>query len=223
MFLSFLSNHWRKLLIPLIFMTAFAVYLFIPREQASDNQPYFQQQIPTQSTLIESMNATNNERTEGGEFQSEDVPLSIIVDVQGAVKFPGVYELTEEERLIDAIQAAGGYETEADTRLINHAQKVTDEMFIYIPRIGEDPLEEPLFTTVQTGNANSGNQDGLVNLNTATEAELTTLAGIGPSKAAAIIQYREEQGKFQSIEELKNVTGIGDKTFEKLQNEITVK
>ena len=154
---------------------------------------------------------------------TESAPLQIVVDVKGAVVHPGVYPFTTEDRIIDAIRAAGGYTAEADSRAINHAQKLTDELVIYVPQKGEKLDDMPVATTqTPTTSSNNSNSD-TVNINTATENELTTLPGIGPSKAAAIIAYREENGSFQTIDDLKNVSGIGDKTFEQLQQFIAVK
>lgn len=212
MFLSFVSDHWRKLLFPLFAVMAMLVFLFIPRGQVSQEGLVFDEQIPIQENLVEAIS----------EDEKADVlPVVFIVDVKGAVVHPGVYTLEEGDRLIDAINAAGGYLAEADTRLINHALKLSDEMLIYIPVLGEEPIEE--HTVIQTTEATSADSGGKVNINTASESELTTLNGIGPAKAAAIIQYREEQGLFQSPEDLMQISGIGQKTFEKLQSEITVK
>lgn len=159
------------------------------------------------------------------EIQSNLEPEQIMIDVKGAVKYPGVYTLSENQRIIDAIEAAGGYHEEANPVLINHAQKLQDEMVIYIPKIGED-ASEALEQLVQISSANapnSSNSTGKINLNKATESDLTQLPGIGPSKANAIIQHRTEHGNFKTSEDLKQVTGIGDKTFEQLKDLIDVK
>ncbi|CAM5195731.1 Competence protein ComEA OS=Ureibacillus acetophenoni OX=614649 GN=SAMN05877842_102270 PE=4 SV=1 [Ureibacillus acetophenoni] len=149
---------------------------------------------------------------------------NVIVDIKGAVKYPGVYELTSEDRIIDVIELAGGYTNEADSQFINHAQKLQDEMVIYIPIVGEVIEEDhPIEPIITTTTSNESSLNSLVNINSATEAELTTLPGIGPSKAQAIISYRDEFGRFQTVDELKNVSGIGDKTFEKLKEFITIK
>ncbi|MFJ7950006.1 helix-hairpin-helix domain-containing protein [Lysinibacillus sp. NPDC096418] len=178
-----------------------------------------------QEELIETIQPT--EQTETIEPVVEAVLQQVLVDVKGAILHPGVYSLSEEQRIIDAVQLAGGYTTEADTQLINHAQKVQDEMVIYIPKKGEQLNEVTTdFVTMPTTGpsmGSSGAKDGKVNLNKADESVLTTLSGIGPSKAQSIISYREENGGFQTIEDLKKVTGIGDKTYEKLKDSITVK
>lgn len=154
---------------------------------------------------------------------AEEEPQSkqVIVDVKGAVKYPGVYELTDADRVVDAITLAGGYMDGANATLINHAQKLQDEMVIYIPLQGEEPaIDIQQFS----GNTSSTQEDsGKININVADETQLITLPGIGPAKAKAIIAHREEHGKFQSIEGLKDVTGIGDKTFEQLKDLIDIK
>ena len=147
----------------------------------------------------------------------------VIVDVKGAVKYPGVYELTEADRVVDAITAAGGYIDRANATLINHAQKLQDEMVIYIPLQGEE-IEINMQQFIGGISSSSGSADsGKININVADETQLTTLPGIGPAKAKAIIAHREEHGPFQAIEGLKNVTGIGDKTFEQLKDLIDIK
>lgn len=117
----------------------------------------------------------------------------------------------------DAIDAAGGFTPEADSRTINLALIVVDETSLYVPAAGEEAI---LPSTAQAASAGGS---GLININTATEAELMELPGIGPSKAAAILAYRDEAGKFNATEELTEVTGIGDKTFEQLKDLITAK
>ncbi|MGE7879508.1 helix-hairpin-helix domain-containing protein [Peribacillus muralis] len=145
--------------------------------------------------------------------------LVIKVDVKGAVKQPGIFTAQADDRVIDMILAAGSFTEKADKDKVNFAQLVEDQMVIYVPEIGEEDkgiLE--LNTTAPSG----GGTAGQVNLNTATQEELETLTGIGPSKATAILEYRESVGKFKQIDELKKVTGIGDKTFERLQDFISV-
>ncbi|MGM9951117.1 MAG: helix-hairpin-helix domain-containing protein [Lysinibacillus sp.] len=148
--------------------------------------------------------------------------LQVLVDVKGAVKYPGVYALTEEDRVVDAITLAGGYADGANPSLINHAQKLQDEMVIYIPLQGEE-TEIAIQSFTASGDSGGGSDSTKVNINGADEAQLTTLPGIGPAKAKAILAHREEQGKFQTIEGLKEVSGIGDKTFEQLKDLIDIK
>ncbi|WP_248508970.1 helix-hairpin-helix domain-containing protein [Sporosarcina sp. NCCP-2222] len=174
-------------------------------------------------TLLISQLIETYEIDEVNEMETIDAmqPSPVMVDVKGAVRYPGVYSLTDESRLIDAIEAAGGYLQDADSRLLNHAMKLKDELVIYVPAIGEmvDSFSAELLVMEAAGSEDFGT----VNINTATEQELMTIPGIGPSKAAAILQYREEQGSFPTKDSLMKVSGIGLKTFEKLESFISVK
>lgn len=160
-----------------------------------------------------------NEREETPADQEiEQEVQSIYVDLKGAVKNPGMYELEEGRRVYDVIELAGGLIEQADENQINYALRLEDEMIVYIPYIGENP-EEIAQTTTTTGSTN----DGKIRINQASESELTTLPGIGPAKAEAIIQYREEHGPFQAVEDLLNISGIGQKTLDRFADMIIVK
>ena len=141
---------------------------------------------------------------------------NIVVYVTGEVKKPGLVTLTEGQRVADAVNAVGGVIETADIDHINMAAPVEDGMQIRVPmRIGRD-AESPK-------NAPSGkNAEGQINLNTATEKELQELPGIGPAMSARIIEYRETNGAFQTIEDIKKVRGIGNAKFEKLKDKVTV-
>ncbi|EIJ78947.1 hypothetical protein PB1_15354 [Bacillus methanolicus PB1] len=141
----------------------------------------------------------------------------IMADIKGAVKTPGVYKAEEGERVIDLIDKAGGLTSDADASKVNFSIRVADEMVIYIPKKGEE-------AEGYSGNSTftAGGESTLVNINSADSSELETLPGIGPSKSAAIIEYREKNGPFKTIEEIKNIRGFGEKTFEKLKDLITV-
>ncbi|NSL50262.1 helix-hairpin-helix domain-containing protein [Bacillus sp. P2(2020)] len=141
----------------------------------------------------------------------------LFVDIKGAVVKPGVYQLEENSRVLDAIEKAGGFLADADQMKINLAARVVDEMVIYVPKIGEqmvDKTEHVVFNNTD---------DGKIDINRATKEELEQLPGIGPSKAASIISYREENGFFKTIEELINVTGIGEKSFALIKDHIKVR
>lgn len=131
-----------------------------------------------------------------------------IVDVKGEVKNPGVYDVSPDSRIDDVILLAGGFTEKADELQVNKAQKVHDEMMIYVPEIGE------LNTVPDQVSASADSKK--IQLNVATKDEIVELPGIGPSKADAIIQYREENGLFTSVEDLLEVNGIGEKTLENL-------
>lgn len=146
------------------------------------------------------------------------------VDVKGAVNSPGVCIAEGDDRVLDIIAKAGGFRKDADRNGVNLAQKVEDQMLIYVPAIGENNVA----SSIQAGGnegakpAGSAEGEGKININSADETKLQELTGIGPSKAKAIIQYREEKGTFASIEDLKNVAGIGDKTFEKIKDQLSI-
>jgi len=141
----------------------------------------------------------------------------IVVDVKGAVKNPGVYRMNIGERVVDVLEKAGGLTAQADKKQVNLAKKLADEMVIYIPKVGET-LPENMNPVTANGDAGGGK----ININTATEQELQQISGIGPSKAKAIIEYREKNGSFQTIEDLDKVSGIGEKTLEHMKDQITV-
>lgn len=153
----------------------------------------------------------------------EEENVEVMVDVKGAVHQPGVYKAVKGERVIDLIDRAGGLTTEAAEKMVNFALHVADEMVIYIPTKEEELEGAPPTVTAIAGDGFGGVASDLVNINKAEETELQTLTGIGPAKAIAIIEYRNTNGAFQTIDELKQVSGIGDKTFEKLRDQICVK
>ncbi|TYO73218.1 hypothetical protein DQ398_002148 [Rossellomorea marisflavi] len=142
----------------------------------------------------------------------------IFVDIKGQVERPGLYELSPHERVDGVVEMAGGFTKDADRNAVNLALKVSDEMMVYVPKKGE--VESPLPPGSPSGT--SGGEAVLVNINSATSEEIQTLPGIGPSKAAAFIQYREENGPYRSVDDIKNISGIGEKTFERLKELITV-
>lgn len=152
-------------------------------------------------------------------FESESISKQIYVDIKGAVKKPGMYEGLTEMRVWDAVALAGGVREDADTKQVNFSQRIVDQMVIYVPIIGEEGQELTSNDESQEGQKKAADK---INLNKANEAELTTLTGIGQKKAQEIIRYREENGGFKSIEELKNISGFGEKTFEKLKDSISV-
>lgn len=171
-----------------------------------------------------------------------DLPAVVYVHVCGAVNDPGVYEMKQGDRIFNAVDAASGFTDEAATDYVNLAQEITDGMKITIPTEAEAEAMEEASAGPETGpieysgssgstgtatgssaeTAVSGTSDGRININTADVTALTSITGIGPTRAEAIIAYREQNGAFGSIEDIKNVSGIGDSTFNKMKDEITV-
>jgi len=175
-------------------------------------------------------------------IEKEELPKKYTIDIKGAIKNPGVYTVDSNSKVNDVINLAGGHNKDADTSLINLAKKVTDEMVIIIytkeqvknsnivnnvikvvekecicPNIQNDScLNNEIKDTITNKDNNQ-----LININTATKEELETISGLGESKANNIIKYREEHGKFNSIEEIKNVSGIGETLYEKIKIYIT--
>ena len=148
------------------------------------------------------------------------------VYIAGAVRYPGVYRLQPGDRLEDALAAAGGGDEEADLEAINLARRVEDEAYYHVPRLGETPrpsVAEAANPVLGQGASqeNSTSSGGLVNLNTASSDLLETLPGIGPVRAQAIVDDREQNGLFQSVEEVKRVRGIGSETYNAIRPLVT--
>ena len=158
-------------------------------------------------------------RGEPVELLPAPTPAPILVHIVGAVGQPGVYPLPRESRVQDAIQAAGGFAEDADQKAVNLAVRLKDGEKITVPGVGDPVTPEP----VTPESSRSGSIPvGPVDLNSATLEELQTLPGIGETKAKAIIQYREQNNGFDSIQELQEVNGIGPATFENLKELVTV-
>ena len=140
-----------------------------------------------------------------------ETDADIYVYVCGCVKNPGVVSLNSDSRIYEAIELAGGFTENADTDAVNQAEFIKDGQKIYIPAIGES-----------INSAEGSDSSGLVNINTAGILELTTLPGIGESRAQAIIAYRDSNGLFSDINEIMNISGIKQSAFDKIKSYITV-
>lgn len=157
-------------------------------------------------------NIINNSENSVTKENTED--NSIKIHITGEINNPGLIELTSGDRILDAINKAGGTTSMADTSKVNLAYVLSDGEKIYIPSIND---EEDI-PYIENSSNNSK-----VNINTATSEQLQSLNGVGESIAESIIKYREENGKFASIEDIKNVSGIGDSKYEKIKEDICVK
>ncbi|KEK26257.1 helix-hairpin-helix domain-containing protein [Bacillus gaemokensis] len=144
--------------------------------------------------------------------ESKEQKKVIMIDIKGAVKREGVYEMREGARVKDGIEKAGGFLPEADVAKVNLAQIVQDQMLLNIPRKGEQ---------VQ-GAEVSSHQSGKVQINAASKEQLEKITGVGPRKAESILKYREAHGPFQKIEDLLEVDGIGEKFLEKIKDQIII-
>ena len=180
---------------------------------------------PTPQTPVKETNlqaevvAVSKDSSTEKEVKEESVEQDLItVDVKGAVKSPGIYDLPVGSRVNDAVQKAGGLTEQADSKSLNLAQKVSDEALVYVPTKGEEAASQQ----AGSGAPSSTSKEKKINLNKASLEELKQVKGLGGKRAQDIIDHRESNGKFKSVDELKNVSGIGAKTIEKLKDYVTV-
>ncbi|NQI70656.1 ComEA family DNA-binding protein [Streptococcus suis] len=172
------------------------------------------EQTSSSQEQVDEVSADGN--TEESKEQSQ-----LVVDVKGAVEKPGLYTLEVGSRVNDAVEAAGGLTSQADPKSVNLAQKLSDEAVVYVASKNEN-ISVVASTTASSAMSQEEKNTSLVNLNTATEADLQTISGIGAKRAADIIAYREANGGFKSVDDLNNVSGIGDKTMESIRPYVTV-
>ena len=183
--------------------------------------------------LLDSNNYIENqvEDVKPGENAINEKENKIIVHITGEVKKTGILTLPEGARIADAIKEAGGATNQADLDEINLAYELSDGQKIYIPnKKDKEKNEGKVYITSESGNndvtENNNNSQGgnkKVNINEAGQSELETLPGIGQAMASRIIEYREQNGKFQKIEDIKNVKGIGDSKYNNIKEYITIK
>ena len=177
-------------------------------------------QTPVKETNLQAeVAAVSKDSSTEKEVKEEPVEQDLItVDVKGAVKSPGIYDLSVGSRVNDAVQKAGGLTEQADSKSLNLAQKVSDEALVYVPTKGEESASQQ----AGSGTTSSTSKEKKVNLNKASLEELKQVKGLGGKRAQDIIDHREANGKFKSVDELKKVSGIGAKTIEKLKDYVTV-
>lgn len=221
----YLKKYWKYLLTLILVLFLFAIIGYFKEKN---------DEISTKSIkkLSNVSKKTSNLKT-------------LFVDVKGAVNAPGVYELEDGKRVIDAINLAGGFSDKADTINVNLSKRLTDEMFIVIYTKQEiynykksnetsnincasfecvcpDVKNDACIEKNLKAENNKKEANNKVSINNATKEDLMSLTGIGESKANAIINYRNENGLFKQIEDIKNVSGVGDSVFEKIKNNITL-
>lgn len=225
--MSFLKKHKTK-----IFVLIFICFAFYSVSSVVT--------IEDEKEMVSNETVTKKEETKKTTEKIKEE--KVIVDVKGEVTTPGVYELLSTNTVMDAINMAGGLTKQSDTSNINLSKKLSDEMVIIVYSSSkikemkeaeevicppcnnaciteEDKTAELKDEEIET---ESTQTTGKININTATTEELQALSGIGETKAQAIVDYRTQNGKFETIEDLKNVSGIGDSTFEKIKENITV-
>ncbi len=198
--------------------------MFFAWSSMESHKAEVQNDLPALSTSF-STSSGETSQPKAAKSSSKSESDKIFVDIKGAVRKEGVYELTSGSRVTDVVKLAGGFTDDADKKSVNLAEKVADEAVIYVARVGEEVT--PASTPSQAKNtaASGAQQDAdsaQINLNTATLEELQTISGIGAKRAQDIIDYRDNNGGFSSVDDLKNVSGIGEKTLEKLKAEVTV-
>lgn len=224
--------------VALLITILFIVYMFLENnnskmefeELISDNNASeIKETDIKENNITETENIVQENATTGNAMleNDNDNVIKIYIHITGEVKKPGVIELNSGDRVIDAIEKAGGETKQADLSQVNLAYKVEDGQKIYIPNKNEKITEY-----IWSGNGNNNGDSNLnnreqkegkkVNINTASQSELDGLPGIGPALAQRIIDFREENGEFKSIEDVQNVKGIGEAKFEEIKENICV-
>ena len=227
-FITFKYKYRKQIIIGLLILITISIStVFILLNNKGNNKKTKKEEI-----VIEKEIKTNIEQKNKEEFK---------VDIKGQINNPGIYTLEKDSRVIDVIEKAGGLTEIADTSVINLSKKITDEMVIIIYsheevlEFGKTKEKEEIVLSKCRENEtysiennacisndnNTSNSNGKISINKASKEELMTLPGIGESKANEIIKYREKNGDYKSIEEIKNVTGIGESLFDQIKENIT--
>lgn len=220
-----MQNWWRKiktwqLVVGVcgIVLLGIAVFLLVTQQEKEDKELLIETSSTTEVTV--------DTKKEQDQANDESKSAKIYVDISGAVKHPGVYQLTQGARLFDLLKQAGGLTEDAAIQTVNQAMIIQDQQKIII-------LTQAQAESLNTESINNGNLEeksdgkspkeaGKININQADLTQLQQLSGIGEKKAQSIIDYRNENGSFKTIEDLAKVTGIGEKTVEKLRDSITI-
>ena len=218
-------KKYYKYVLPFVFLGIF-IFIILSNNDKNESEP---------KEYILKSTTTSSVKEEHSDIKT------IYVDVKGAVNNPGVYEIEEGKRVMDAINLAGGLLDKSDTINLNLSKKLTDEMYIVVYTKDEiynyeknkNSKECPSFECVcpdtkndacisKTEEKNIESNNKKVSINNASKEQLMTLPGIGEAKANSVIEYRTSNGDFKAIEEIKNVSGIGDLVFEKIKDYITL-
>lgn len=215
----------KKYLDKILFIGLITIVLIIGiynriKSDKIDNTNFISESI--EETDIKDLDEDNSKENSKNDIEEDkkEIVEEIYVDISGCVLNPGVYKLDVSKRVIDAVDKAGGFCDNVDTRSVNLSQKLQDEMKIYIYEKDEE-VDNSINSSIGTMNILSENSNSKININNASLDQLMTLPSIGKTRAEEIINYRETN-KFNTIEDIKNISGIGEKTFEKLKDKITV-
>lgn len=222
-FITFHYRHRKEIIIGIIisFILGTGVFLYFNNKE---------EKVESSPIITKKKVSTKKETT---------IEEKVLVDIKGEVNVPGIYSMNANLRVMDAIDKAGGLTENADTTVINLSKKIQDEMVIIIyskeqvknfeeTKKKEEQVQEKCIQSDENSLKNDAcikdtpTESKKININTATKEELMTLPGIGEAKAKDIISYREKNGGFKSIEDIKKVTGIGDNVFSQIQETITV-
>lgn len=222
-----MRNRKKKIIVVIMIGALLAVMPGCSREKHADTLEEVQQSENSESAEVSDEAAGEADVTDQGQ-KAESVESTgnegvIYVFVCGQVASPGVYELPEGSRICQAIDAAGGMLDTASADWVNQAETVMDGQKIYVPSTEEaDTMQDGQQTTQMQDASSAEGTDGKVHLNSASREELMTLTGIGEKKADAIIRYRESNGGFRSVDELTQVEGIKEGTYNKIKDSIVI-
>ena len=187
-----------------------------PSMETTDQNP-----VSTDNALPTDLSSDQPDRSEESQLQKK-----VVIHVEGQVRNPGVYQLVQGDRVADVIELAGGLLENADRRRVNLAKKLQDEMFLFIPHEDDEQDHQISFAgSLNDSHSGSGasTQSELVNINTAETDRLETLPGIGPVLARRIVDHRQRSGPFDTVESLKDVSGIGDSRYQEVRELIKVR
>ncbi len=218
----------RTLIVSFTLVTGMILILFQSGCQAGGfvRESPFEADRITESFSGDSEESADSGAGRYGDQSKEDQTETgwIYVHVCGCVKKPGLYHLKAGSRVADAVDMAGGFTKKADQTAWNLAQALEDGMQIRVPALGEEASGSASLSASSDGgpDGRAGDKGDKININTASAEELTSLAGIGPSRAEDIVAYRESHGAFKTIEDIKSVSGIGPSIFDKIKDRITV-
>lgn len=217
-YIDFFMKWKFYILIILIMLITFFLYLF------NDNNSDLKQNSQEGQSKLSDQQITNNKKLNKKEvsIQKDNTKeTKIFIDIKGAVKHPNVYEMSSSNRVIDALNKAEVLK-DADLSQLNLSEKLVDQKLIYVPKKGENSMKIDSQQAALNSSDVKINTNQPLNLNSATEEQLKNIPGIGPSKAKEILNYREQNHGFNSIDDLMKIKGFGKKTFEKLKEHFTI-